>query len=61
MIRPLLLVVLMSLLSGCVTSNNQYSQARVRNSAGQRQAHASSQLGKVQDRAGSPVMLGAAY
>jgi hypothetical protein len=61
MTRPTLMLVLRSLLSGCVTSNDHYSQTAVRSVAAPRPQPAAVRSSKVQDRAAAPMMLGAAY
>jgi hypothetical protein len=54
-------ILLAGLLSGCVTSNDHYSQTTVRSIAAPRQAAAAVQTSKMRDRVAPPVMLGAAY
>lgn len=61
MSKSILLVILTGLLSGCVTSPDQYSQRGLRRVAVMPRQPAPVQAGKMQDRAGAPVMLGAAY
>lgn len=55
------LVALVSLLSGCVTSNDHYSQTAARSATVPHQTQTAIRSSKLQEKAGSPVMLGAAY
>jgi len=61
MTKPTLMIVLASLLSGCVTSNDHYSQTAARSVTASRAEPAPVRSSKVQDKAATPVMLGAAY
>jgi hypothetical protein len=59
--KPALIIVLGSLLAGCVTSNDQYSQTAARSVARQHSTPAAYQASKEHDSTRTPVMLGAAY
>jgi len=62
MTKPILLVVLASLLSGCVTEGFPYSRTSAQNAAAAHPAQTTAlRSTKLQDKPGSPVMLGAAY
>lgn len=61
MTKPTVMIILASLLSGCVTSNDHYSQTAARSVAAPRQEPTAVRSSKVQDKIASPVMLGAAY
>jgi hypothetical protein len=61
MTKPTLLIVLASLLSGCVTSNDHYSQTAARSAVTSHSEPATVRSSKMQDKVASPVMLGAAY
>jgi hypothetical protein len=61
MSKPILLVILAGLLSGCVTSPDQYGQTAVRRVAVMPRQPAAVQSSKMQGRAAAPMMLGTAY
>jgi len=62
MTKPALMIMLASLLSGCVTSNdNYYSQTATRGVTAPQPPQAAVRSNKVQDKAGLPVVLGTAY